>query len=240
MTPPALLKRFGSREAMMIAALRTADEPAWVKGFRRGPDDRPFDEQLAGLFSRVLEFFSSEAARMSTLCESRIPIQPHLRRRAATSPGPAHVGAGGLARAGARPRPRSAGGLRDGRDRHARSAARAGLPQALLSPVLLARFAPRLHRGPCQSVCPGPSSRRDRPRGARSNRREDGISSDPLIVAPQEKHEPPRIFGSSCSRPLGLPQVERHDGGSQAAARRRFPPSASRLPTSRCGRCLAF
>src|SRR5688572_5765022 len=73
-TPPALLKRFGSREAMMIAALRTAEEPAWVLGLAEGPDDRPLEEQLAALFSRVLEFFSSEAARMSTLCESRIPI----------------------------------------------------------------------------------------------------------------------------------------------------------------------
>jgi AcrR family transcriptional regulator len=73
-TPPALLKRFGSREAMMIAALRTAEEPAWVQSLATGPDDRPLEEQLAALFSRILEFFSSEAARMSTLCESRIPI----------------------------------------------------------------------------------------------------------------------------------------------------------------------
>jgi AcrR family transcriptional regulator len=73
-TPPALLKRFGSREAMMIAALRTAEEPGWVRELAAGPDDRPLDEQLTALFSRILEFFSSEAARMSTLCESRIPI----------------------------------------------------------------------------------------------------------------------------------------------------------------------
>jgi AcrR family transcriptional regulator len=73
-TPPALLKRFGSREAMMIAALRTCEEPPWVKSLASGPDERPLDEQLESLFSRVLDFFSSEAARMSTLCESRIPI----------------------------------------------------------------------------------------------------------------------------------------------------------------------
>ncbi|HMI88403.1 MAG TPA: helix-turn-helix domain-containing protein [Polyangiaceae bacterium] len=73
-TPPALLKRFGSREAMMIAALRSTEEPAWVKGLAAGPDDSPLAKQLEGLFSRILEFFSSEAARMSTLCESRLPI----------------------------------------------------------------------------------------------------------------------------------------------------------------------
>jgi AcrR family transcriptional regulator len=72
-TPPALLKRFGSREAIMIAALRTVEEPAWVKELAGGPDDRPLEQQLGALFSRILEFFSSEAARMSTLCESRIP-----------------------------------------------------------------------------------------------------------------------------------------------------------------------
>ena len=73
-TPPALLKRFGSREAMMIAALRTTEEPAWVRELSRGPGDEPLHVQLTQLFSRILEFFSSEAARMSTLCESRIPI----------------------------------------------------------------------------------------------------------------------------------------------------------------------
>jgi AcrR family transcriptional regulator len=73
-TPPALLKRFGSREAMMIAALRSTEEPAWVKGLAAGPDGRPLEEQLQALFSRILDFFSSEAARMSTLCESRLPM----------------------------------------------------------------------------------------------------------------------------------------------------------------------
>jgi AcrR family transcriptional regulator len=73
-TPPALLKRFGSRETMMIAALRSVEEPAWVKGLAKGPSERPLEEQLSGLFSNILDFFSSEAARMSTLCESRIPI----------------------------------------------------------------------------------------------------------------------------------------------------------------------
>lgn len=73
-TPPALLKRFGSREAMMIAALCTTEEPAWVKSLATGPDTSPLEDQLEVLFSRVLDFFSSEAARMSTLCESRLPL----------------------------------------------------------------------------------------------------------------------------------------------------------------------
>jgi AcrR family transcriptional regulator len=73
-TAPALLKRFGTRETIMIAALRSAEEPAWVKALAGGPSDAPLEEQLKTLFSRVLDYFSSEAARMSTLCESRIPF----------------------------------------------------------------------------------------------------------------------------------------------------------------------
>src|SRR5262249_48956528 len=73
-TPPALLKRFGSRGAMMIAALRTVEQPSWVEGLAKGPADGTLEEQLRALFSQILEFFSSEAARMSALCESRIPI----------------------------------------------------------------------------------------------------------------------------------------------------------------------
>ena len=73
-TPPALLKRFGSREAMMIAALRTAEVPSWVENLGSGPGDEPLEEQLAALFTGILDYFSSEAARMSALCESRIPF----------------------------------------------------------------------------------------------------------------------------------------------------------------------
>ena len=73
-TPPALLKRFGSRVAMMIAALRSTEEPAWVKKLASGPSDAPLEEQLRALFSQILDYFSDEAARMSTLCESRIPL----------------------------------------------------------------------------------------------------------------------------------------------------------------------
>ena len=58
----------------MIAALRTVEEPAWVEGLSAGPADKPLEEQLGALFSRILEFFSGKAARMSALCESHIPI----------------------------------------------------------------------------------------------------------------------------------------------------------------------
>jgi AcrR family transcriptional regulator len=73
-TPPALLKRFGSRQAMMIAALRTAEKPSWIQLLETGPSSEPLEEQLAALFWNILDFFSNEAGTMSALCESRIPI----------------------------------------------------------------------------------------------------------------------------------------------------------------------
>jgi AcrR family transcriptional regulator len=73
-TPPALLKRFGSRQALMIAALRTIEEPTWVSDLSHGPSQAPLAHQLDSLFSQILEFFSSEAASMSALCESRLPL----------------------------------------------------------------------------------------------------------------------------------------------------------------------
>jgi len=41
-----LFNRFGSKDALLIAALGLPDEIAWVPDLERGPDDRPIPEQL--------------------------------------------------------------------------------------------------------------------------------------------------------------------------------------------------
>lgn len=74
-TSPALLKRFGSRQQLMIAALRPSDPPAWVRDLSVGPDDRPLEEQLAGFMDRVLDFFTREMPCMTALSESGFPIE---------------------------------------------------------------------------------------------------------------------------------------------------------------------
>lgn len=74
-TSPALLKRFGSRQDLMIAALRPSDPPAWVRDLEGGPDHRPLEEQLAGLIDRVLDFFAREMPCMTALSESGFPIE---------------------------------------------------------------------------------------------------------------------------------------------------------------------
>lgn len=74
LTSPALLKRFGSRQKLMIAALRPTDPPEWVRDLAAGPDARPLERQLAELISRVLDFFSQEMPCISALAESGFPV----------------------------------------------------------------------------------------------------------------------------------------------------------------------
>src|SRR5688500_1329836 len=57
-TSPALIKRFGTRRALMIAALRPADDNAFLKRMAQGPDDRPLQVQL----EEVITSFSEVAS----------------------------------------------------------------------------------------------------------------------------------------------------------------------------------
>lgn len=72
-TSPALLKRFGSREGLMVAALKPPMAPAWLQVVEGGPDLRPFGEQLMQLFKEMESFFALTVPCMSALRESGIP-----------------------------------------------------------------------------------------------------------------------------------------------------------------------
>lgn len=85
-TSPALLKRFGSRQELMIAALRPSDPPAWVRDLEGGPDARPLEEQLSGLIDRVLDFFAREMPCMTALSESGFPIEKIFDRKETPAP----------------------------------------------------------------------------------------------------------------------------------------------------------
>jgi AcrR family transcriptional regulator len=74
-TSPALLKRFGSRQRLMIAALRPTDPPVWVLELGLGPDNRPLELQLALFMGRVFDFFTREMPCMTALSESGFPIE---------------------------------------------------------------------------------------------------------------------------------------------------------------------
>jgi AcrR family transcriptional regulator len=70
---PALLKRFGSRQALMLAALKPPSDPEWIAHLEKGPDDRPFEEQLLDLFTRISNFMETAIPCFSALRESGIP-----------------------------------------------------------------------------------------------------------------------------------------------------------------------
>jgi AcrR family transcriptional regulator len=86
LTSPALLKRFGSRQDLMVAALRPSDPPAWVRDIEAGPDDRPLEEQLSGLIDRVLDFFTREMPCITALSESGFPVDEIFDRKQAPPP----------------------------------------------------------------------------------------------------------------------------------------------------------
>ena len=79
---PAILKRFGNREALMVAALKPPDPPEWVEVVRAGPSDGPLEGQLAQLFSRLCTFMMQVMPCVIALRESGIPAERWLRPQA--------------------------------------------------------------------------------------------------------------------------------------------------------------
>jgi len=71
---PALLKRFGSRNKLMVAALKPTGEPSFAAQLRAGPDARPLPEQLHELITWLSGYYEENAPRMAALRESGIPM----------------------------------------------------------------------------------------------------------------------------------------------------------------------
>ncbi|MBL9037839.1 MAG: TetR/AcrR family transcriptional regulator [Archangium sp.] len=71
---PALLKRFGTRKDLMLAALRPPEVPTFTAQVDAGPDDRPLGVQLGEVFNVVCAYFEEHAPRLTALRESGIPI----------------------------------------------------------------------------------------------------------------------------------------------------------------------
>ncbi len=72
-TGPALLKRFGNRQELMLKALLPPESPAWMAEFERGPDARPLAAQLEEHFGRLWTFFEGVIPCISALRESGVP-----------------------------------------------------------------------------------------------------------------------------------------------------------------------
>ncbi len=71
-TAPALLKRFGNRETLMLEALRPRPKPEWIEALLKGPNEAPLEAQLIEIFTQVHEFLSEAIPCMSALRESGI------------------------------------------------------------------------------------------------------------------------------------------------------------------------
>ncbi|MFZ5444526.1 MAG: TetR/AcrR family transcriptional regulator [Myxococcota bacterium] len=80
-TSPALLKRFGSRQELMLQALRPPEKPPFVDTFLAGPDARPLREQLTDRFAELWAFFEQIIPAVSALRESGIPHEKLFDRK---------------------------------------------------------------------------------------------------------------------------------------------------------------
>ncbi len=85
-TGPALLRRFGSREDLLVRALMPPDEVPWISQLEQGPGPEPLEAQLETLLGRVVEFLDAalpglSALRESGICADRIAkTKPHAAR----------------------------------------------------------------------------------------------------------------------------------------------------------------
>jgi AcrR family transcriptional regulator len=71
---PALLKRFGNRQALMLAALKPPKDPEWMVSIQKGPTDAPLEDQLLEMFLNISAFMEEVIPCISALRESGIPF----------------------------------------------------------------------------------------------------------------------------------------------------------------------
>ena len=69
---PAIFKRFGTKKALMLAALLPPAVPDWVHALEDGPDDRPIVEQLRVVIRQAAAFFAEVVPAMMVIRASGI------------------------------------------------------------------------------------------------------------------------------------------------------------------------
>jgi AcrR family transcriptional regulator len=72
-TAPALLKRFKTRNALILAALAPPENPAFLDLMDSGPDARSFEPQLLEIIEGMTSFLAEVFPCMSALRDSGIP-----------------------------------------------------------------------------------------------------------------------------------------------------------------------
>jgi AcrR family transcriptional regulator len=81
-----LFNRFGSKEALMIAALGPPEVVPWFSGLENGPDDRPIREQLVEHCKAISGYFERLQAGLALLHAVGITTQMLLRGRRGDPP----------------------------------------------------------------------------------------------------------------------------------------------------------
>lgn len=71
---PALLKRFGSRKKLILAALKPPADPHHAAKLRAGPDSRPLREQVVEVVTWLSTYFEENTPLIAALRESGIPM----------------------------------------------------------------------------------------------------------------------------------------------------------------------
>lgn len=86
LSQPALFKRFGTREALLVRALSPSVRLPWVERLFGGPDERPLPDQLCEIATGALAFFALNMGGMLTLRASGMDIERLMAQDHATSP----------------------------------------------------------------------------------------------------------------------------------------------------------
>jgi len=73
-TAPALFRRFGSRNEILLQSLRPPERPPFLDLLDKGPDDRPIAKQLIEIFTEFGVFVVATLPCMSALRESGVPF----------------------------------------------------------------------------------------------------------------------------------------------------------------------
>ena len=79
-----LFNRFGSKEALIVAALAPSDKVAWIAALEAGPDERPIREQLVEHGKVISAYFQELHAGLSVL--QAAGVKPRRRGRKGESP----------------------------------------------------------------------------------------------------------------------------------------------------------
>lgn len=75
----AIFKRFGTKEELMVEALRPPTEPPFIALLNQGPDERPLDVQLVEAGLAISATMDIIVPRMMCLKSSGFDIEQHFR-----------------------------------------------------------------------------------------------------------------------------------------------------------------